>query len=196
VDEIFEYYTKVLAFLQAFDRVKMSVIMPWEIIKWVLLGIVFIFALTAITGAPYVPSLVKEIKLAFTKLYKISAKDLVVDLGSGDGVVLKVASDLGAKGFGVEINPFLVLLTKWRFRKNKDVQIKYGNLFKVDFPAETTVVYLFGDARDIKGMLASIQTQAKRLKRDLYVISNGFEFPGLKPVKNYRTYFLYKISHK
>ena len=174
----------------------MILIMPWEIIKWIVLAIVFIFALTALTGAPYVPSLVKELKSAFTKLYKIGPKDLIVDLGSGDGVVLKVASDMGAKGFGVEINPFLVLLTKWRFRKNKDVKIKMGNLFKVDFPAETTVVYLFGDARDIKGMMNVIKTQAKRLKRDLFVISNGFELPGQKPVKNYRTYFLYKISHK
>ena len=196
MDEIFEYYTKVLAFLQAFARVKMGLIMPWEIIKWIILAIILIFALTALTGAPYVPSLVKELKLAFMKLYKIGPKDLIVDLGSGDGVVLKIASEFGAKGFGVELNPFLVLLTKWRFRRNKDVRIKCGNLFKVDFPAETTVVYVFGDARDIEGMKAAIKKQAERLKRDLFVISNGFEFPGLKPVKNYRTYFLYKISHK
>ena len=170
--------------------------MTWEIVKWVILAIVLIFAFTALTGAPYVPSFVKELKLAFTKLYPLSKKDLVVDLGSGDGVVLKVANDLGAKGFGVELNPFLVLLTKLRFRKKKDVQVKCGNLFKVDFPAETTVVYVFGDARDIKGMLGAIQTQAKRLKRDLFVISNGFEFPDVKPVKKYRTFLLYKISHK
>ena len=111
-------------------------------------------------------------------------------------MVLKVASELGAKGFGVELNPFLVLITKWRFRKNKDVRVVQGNLFKVDFPAETTVVYVFGDARDIEGMKAAIARQAKRLGRDLWVISNGFELPGLESKKKYRSYFLYKIAHK
>ena len=171
-------------------------VMAWEIVKWIVFAVVLIFAVIALTGAPYVPSLVSELRLVFTKLYKLSNKDLVVDLGSGDGVVLKVASDFGAKAFGVELNPFLVLLTKWRLRKRKGVSVKCGNLFKVDFPAETTVVYLFGDGRDIKGMMETIQTQAGKLDHDLYVISHAFELPGLKPVKKHRAYFLYKISHK
>ena len=170
--------------------------MGLEVVKWIVLGVVLIFAVMALTGAPYVPSLVKELRLAFTKLYKLGPKDLVVDLGSGDGVVLKVASEYGAKGFGVELNPFLVLLAKWRLRKNKDIKVKCGNLFKVDFPAETTVVYLFGDARDIEGMKTAIRTQAQKLGRDLWVISNGFELPGYKPAKKYRAYYLYKIAHK
>ena len=170
--------------------------MTWEIVKWILFAVVLLFAVMALTGAPYVPSKLSEIKLAFTKLYKLSAKDLVVDLGSGDGVVLKVASDLGAKAFGVELNPFLVAISRWRLRKKKDVKVKCGNLFKVDCPAETTVVYLFGDGRDIGGMMDVIKGQAKRLGRDLFVISHAFELPDLKPEKKYRAYFLYKISHK
>ncbi len=170
--------------------------MAWEIIKWVLFAIVLIFALMALTGAPYVPSRVAELKLAFTKLYKLSSKDLLVDLGSGDGVVLKVASDFGAKTFGVELNPFLVLLTKWRLRKYKNTKVKCGNLFKVDFPAETTVVYIFGDGRDIQGMIEVVRKQAKKMKRDIYVISHAFDLPEMKPEKKYRAYFLYKISHK
>ncbi len=170
--------------------------MTWEIVKWILFAVVLLFAVMALTGAPYVPSKLSEIKLAFTKLYKLSTKDLVVDLGSGDGVVLKVASDLGAKGFGVELNPFLVAISRWRLRKKKDVKVKCGNLFKVDFPAETTVVYLFGDGRDIGGMMGAIKAQAKKLGHDLFVISHAFELPNLKPEKKYRAYFLYKISHK
>ena len=161
---------------------------------WALFAIILIFALTALTGAPYVPSKTSELRLAFKNLYKLSPKDLLVDLGSGDGVVLKAASDCGARSFGVEINPFLVLLTKIRFARNKKVQIRCGNLFKIDFPAETTVVYVFGDDRDIKGMTSAIQKQANKLGRDLFVISHGFQIPDLKPVKKYRAYFLYKIK--
>lgn len=170
--------------------------MAWEIIKWILFIIVFIFCITAITGAPYVPSRLSELKLAFTKLYKISKKDLIVDLGSGDGIVLKAANDFGAKGFGVEINPFLVLFTKLRFIRNKDIEIHSGNLFKIDFPKDTTVVYIFGDARDIKGMMQAIQRQADKIGHDLFVISHGFEIPDMTPVKKHRAYFLYKSEHK
>ena len=118
----------------------------------------------------------------------------MVDLGSGDGVVLKVANEFGARGFGVELNPFLVLFTKLRFLRNHDIQIKMGNLFKIDFPAKTTVVYIFGDDRDISNMITAVQKQANRIGKDLFVISHGFEIPNKKPVKRYRAYLLYKIT--
>ena len=168
--------------------------MTWEIIKWILLAVVFIFALTALTGAPYVPSKVSELKKAFKNLYPLSKKDLLVDLGSGDGVVLKVANDFGAKGFGVELNPFLVIFTKLRFLRNKDIKVKMGNLFAMDFPEKTTVVYIFGDDRDITKMIDVVQKQANKLGHDLFVISHGFEIPHKKPVKRYRAYLLYKIT--
>ena len=168
--------------------------MSWEIAKWIILAVVFIFALTALTGAPYVPSKVSELRRAFKKLYPLGKKDLLVDLGSGDGVVLKVANEFGARGFGVELNPFLVLFTKLRFMRNKDIQIKMGNLFKINFPARTTVVYIFGDDRDISNMIDAVQKQANRIGKDLYVMSHGFEIPNKKPVKKYRAYLLYKIT--
>lgn len=168
--------------------------MTWEIAKWIILAVVFIFALTALTGAPYVPSKVSELRKAFKKLYPLGKKDLLVDLGSGDGVVLKVANEFGARGFGVELNPFLVLFTKLRFLRNHDIQIKMGNLFKIDFPAKTTVVYIFGDDRDISNMITAVQKQANRIGKDLFVISHGFEIPNKKPAKRYRAYLLYKIT--
>lgn len=164
-----------------------------EILKWVVLAVVLIFALTALTGAPYVPSRVSELRQAFKKLYPLGKEDLLVDLGSGDGIVLKVANEFGARGFGVELNPFLVLATKLRFWRNKDIKIKAGNLFKVDFPAETTVVYIFGDDRDISGMIKAVKKQANKLGKNLFVISHGFEIPGMKPVRKHRAYFLYKV---
>ncbi len=170
--------------------------MNLEVFKWVILAIVFIFALTALTGAPYVPSKVSELRKAFKKLYPLGKKDLLVDLGSGDGVVLKVANEFGARGFGVELNPFLVLFTKLRFLRNHSIRIQMGNLFKIDFPADTTVVYIFGDNRDIIRMIDAVQNQANRLKRDLFVISHGFEIPNKQPAKRYRAYLLYKIAHE
>ena len=169
--------------------------MAWEIVQWIILVIVLVFALTALTGAPYVPSRKKELELIFKNLDKLGKKDTIVDLGAGDGIVLKVAGGFGARGFGIELNPLLVAIAKVRLRKNKNLTMKCGNLFNVSFPKETTVVYLFGDGRDMGKMVEVVQKQSNKLKKDLYLISHGFKVQNEKPIKEYRAYFLYKIKH-
>jgi hypothetical protein len=60
------------------------------------------------SGGPYVPTpqIVVESML---RIANVGAKDFVVDLGSGDGViVLTAASQLKAAGYGVDIDPALV----------------------------------------------------------------------------------------
>jgi SAM-dependent methyltransferase len=158
------------------------------------LAFIFMFLCTVLIGAPYVPSNGKEIENALTKLYKISEKDLLVDLGSGDGVVLKHASQHGAKAFGIEINSFLIWISRWRLRKFPGAKVVLGNIYSTKFPNETTVVYVFGDSRDIKAIVRHINRESKRIGHPLHIISNAFEIPGLKPVKNYRAHFLYKVD--
>ena len=63
--------------------------------------ILLVFLLPGIIGAPYVPSEQKDLERAFTKLYKISKKDYLVDLGAGDGIVLKAAASHGAKAISL-----------------------------------------------------------------------------------------------
>ncbi len=156
--------------------------------------VAFLFLFTVFTGAPYVPSSPNELEEAFTKLYKLSKKDLLIDLGSGDGVVLKVANKHGAKALGVEINPLLALFSRWRFRQNPQIKIACKNFFKMDFPSETTAVYAFGDSRDIKKIAKLIQKQATKIGHPIYLISNAFEVPGLKIQKQHRAHYLYKIT--
>lgn len=156
--------------------------------------IVLVFGFTAFTGAPYVPSLKTEIKKAFTDLYLLSKKDLLIDLGAGDGIVQKIASEFSAKSVGIELNPIIALIAKIRLRKYKNAKVICKNFYKYDFPKETTVVYVFGDSRDIKKITKKIESESKRLKKPLHVISNGFELPGYKVVKTVSAYKLYKIN--
>ena len=170
--------------------------MPWEILKWIGIVLVLVFGGTALTGAPFVPSRRKELDIIFKKLYKLNKNDLLVDLGSGDGKVLKVASDFGARALGIELNPFLVLFSKVRFISNPRIKIKMNDFFRSNLPAETTVVYVFGDGRDMKRIAKKVEEQAQKLKRPLFLISHAFEVPGYKPEKTCRAYFLYKIEPK
>lgn len=167
--------------------------MAFEIAKWIVVGLIIFLGFTAFTGAPFVPSMKKEIREAFKKLYPLKKKDFLVDLGSGDGRVLLIANEFGAKGLGIELNPLLAFISKIRLRKVKGTSIKIGNLFDVDFPKETTVVYLFGDSRDIMRFVVHIENQATKLNKKLYLISNAFMIPGLEPINKHRSYFLYEI---
>ena len=158
----------------------------------ILIIIVLIFSITALTGAPYVPSKKQELNEVFKKLYKLKVGDLLVDFGSGDGKVLRVAESFGAKAVGVEINPILVLLSRMRGQK-----VFLKDMFHFRFPKETTVVYLFGDSRDMKRIIRYLRNESKRLGKPLYLISLAFQADGLEGVKFIRKhdpYFLYKIT--
>ena len=164
------------------------------ILGWIVCGLFFLFALFAFTGAPYVPTLRSEAEKVFKKLYRLGRKGLVVDLGSGDGTVLVAAVKCGAKVYGIELNPILVLISRFRLRKFKHARVDLGNIFNCKFPAETTVVYLFGEDRDIMKFAKKIRDESARLKKPLFVISQGFEIPGLVAQKTERAFFLYKID--
>lgn len=63
------------------------------------------------TGGPYVPT-PQVVVDEMLRMARVGAHDFVVDLGSGDGIiVLTAAQKLKARGFGVDIDPELVKLS-------------------------------------------------------------------------------------
>jgi hypothetical protein len=60
---------------------------------------------------PYVPT-PQNVVDTMLEIAKVGPKDFVVDLGSGDGrIVITAATQFGARGFGVDIDPRLVKLS-------------------------------------------------------------------------------------
>ena len=166
-----------------------------QAIIFIIMAIVIIFGITVFFGAPYVPSLSSELTKMFKKLYPLSKKDLLIDMGSGDGTVLKVAARFGAQAIGIELHPVLSFLSRIRLRKlESKTKVVCHNYLDFPFPPETTVVYTFSDSKDINKIYQKIESEAKRLNKDLYFISNGFEVPGKKYEKIYSSFYLYKIS--
>lgn len=156
--------------------------------------IVGVFLVTGLTGAPYVPTLRDKLPKAFSELYEMSEKDLLIDLGSGDGGILEEANKTGAKCLGIEINPILALMANWRFRKNRKIRIKCRNFYTFQFPAETTVIYAFAESLHIRSIYRKIQAEANRLDKTLYFISNAFDVPEVKEEKKVGAFYLYKIE--
>lgn len=123
-----------------------------------------------------------RIARAMCKLAKVSKKDVVYDLGSGDGTALLIAASMyGAKGVGIEIDPLraYVSMTRLRIEKVEDrIRILQKNFFDVDISDATVIfVYLVPKAlRRLKPKFAS------ELKPGTRIVSFRYQIPYL-PLK-------------
>ncbi len=160
---------------------------------WLFFGLIIGVGYTVFFGAPYVPSRRRQLAEALDKLGHLTDIDHVLDLGSGDGIVLRTVSARGARATGFEIHPLLVVVAKLLSLGDTKVEVKLASIWHRPFPDDVTLVYVFGDSRDIKKLVARIENEALRLKRPLRVISYGFELPGYGSIQRTKTHFLYKI---
>ncbi len=73
---------------------------------------------------------------------KVTPKDIVYDLGAGDGKIAIAAAKLGASAVGIEYNPDLVKLAQCYVEAEGlagKVKIIHGDIFKEDFSKATVV---------------------------------------------------------
>lgn len=162
---------------------------------WVALAGFFIvlFGFVVFRGAPYVPSQKKYVRAIFNELYPLSKKDVLVDVGSGDGVVLRLASERGARAVGYELNPLLVIIARFLSRRDNRVKVYLADFWVTSLPAETTVVYGFMVTRDMKKIVKKMQEEANQLQRELAFITYGNQIRGRVPEATQSAYYLYRF---
>ena len=76
---------------------------------------------------------------------KVTANDIVYDLGSGDGRTVITAAKRGAKAFGVEFNPDMVELSRTSAKKegvSDRATFIHGDIFATDF-SQANVITLY-----------------------------------------------------
>ena len=154
---------------------------------------------------PYIPSEPIVIR-KMLEVAEVNEKDIIYDLGAGDGRVLIIAvNDFNVKkAVGIEINDDRIKEAIENIEKNgvsDRASIIRGNFFELDI-SEATVVTLF--------LLTEVNEMLKpkferELKPGTRVVSHEFEIPGWKPKKvekiidekgrRHRIY-LYEISRK
>lgn len=157
----------------------------------IIVGILFIFfGLVVLFGAPYVPSQKKYAIQAFEH-FGIKKTDTLVDLGSGDGVILRIASRFGAKAVGYEINPILVFISKFLSVGDERVSVRLQSFWSVMLPDDVTIVYAFAVSRDGRKLTKLLQREANRLQRPLKLLCLGSPLKGIKIDETAEPYHLY-----
>ncbi len=135
-----------------------------------------------IGGAEWEPASMRIVK-KMLKMAKAGKKDIIYDLGCGDGrFVLSAMRDFHAKkAVGVEIDPLRVLISKFRTRKFKNAKIIWGNIARQDYN-DASVITCFLRANTN----SSIQKKLSKLKKGTRIASYIWKFKGWKPAKEYK----------
>lgn len=164
-----------------------------------MLGLFIFFAasifISSFWGAPWIISSKNTIRKMLS-IGDLAPGETVVDLGSGDGRILIVAAtEFGAKGIGIEIDPLRCLISNLfivRRGLTKKIKIRWGNIFTADFSdADLVTLYL---TRETNQRLRD--SSLDKLNPGTRVVSNGFTIPGWKASKidNQNLIFMYVIG--
>ena len=151
------------------------------------------FLIIVFWGAPYVPTLQRDIRDAL-QLRTLTTQDVFVDLGCGDGVLLRKTSPLVKKSIGYELNPWMYGVSKLLCAKYKNIDVQYANIWKVTLPKETTVVYVFFAERYMKRLEATLQRHVDKHNTNIDVISLGFKFSQRKEMVTQGALYLYRFA--
>ena len=107
-----------------------------------ILVLILTFGGVILRGAPYLPTLNAQAKAALD-LLNLKPGQTLLELGSGDGKVLLAAAQAGLNVVGVELNPFLVIVSWLRTRRyRKQVRIIWGDFWRGDWP-EADAIFTF-----------------------------------------------------
>lgn len=150
--------------------------------------IIFCFSFVLLFGAPYLPTLKKQ-KLLALQMLDLKPSQLLLELGCGDGGLLKRAAKMGICGVGYELNPIMFLIAKCNtFRVRHMVKIEFGNFWNKKWP-EVDGIYVFLLQKYMYRLdKIIIQSKMKNVK----VVSYAFKIPGKKIAQKKAALYLYR----
>jgi len=129
---------------------------------------------------PYVPTPQVVVK-RMLELAKVKPGETVIDLGSGDGrIMIMAAQEYGARGFGVEIDPYLVQSSNEEAKRvgvADRVKFLKQDLFATDFhQADVLTLYLLPDVN-----MALRPKILAELKAGTRVVSHDYDMGVWRP---------------
>ena len=142
----------------------------WWILNIVLLLIIILLCLLLSMfwppDSPWAPwwRTNRDVARAMCRLAKVRKKDIVYDLGCGDGTALNIAAnEFGARGVGIEIDPLRYLFSKIRFKINgidKKVRIIKNNFHNVNI-SSASVIFVYLVPRALERLMPKFLKESK-----------------------------------
>lgn len=141
-------------------------------------------------SVPYVPSSMKTVR-HMVEVSRVQPGETVLDIGSGDGRIVIEFAKKGAISHGYEINPLLVLISRWAI-KLKGLEgkafIHYKSLYEANF-GEFNIVSSYC----LPKTMSDIETRLfEELPLGARVVSNTFKFKQWKSSRKDGNVYLYE----
>lgn len=113
-----------------------------------------------------------ELVKAMLDLAKVTSKDYLIDLGSGDGRIVIAAAKRGARAVGIEFNPDMVQLSNRNAEKagvSDKASFKNGDIFEADL-SEATVISMYL----LPSLNMKLRPKLLDLKPGTRIVTNSF----------------------
>ena len=142
----------------------------------------------------------QEVVDAMLKLAKVSASDVVYDLGSGDGrIPITAAKTYGARGVGIDIDPQRIKEATANLKEagvGDKVRFLNQDLFTTNISEATVVTLYLLPSLNLK-VLPKLNSE---LKPGTRIVSHAFDMGDIKPQQtqnvNGRTIYLWTVPIK
>jgi 16S rRNA A1518/A1519 N6-dimethyltransferase RsmA/KsgA/DIM1 with predicted DNA glycosylase/AP lyase activity len=143
--------------------------------------------ISSLYGAPYVPTK-NKLALEILKEVRFKKHGLFIELGSGDGRIVRTAiKNYPIKGIAVDINGLLIIWSKFLAKLDKTyskITFLNKNILKVDL-TKADYIYLFLFPALINKLIKNFDRQ---LKKGTVIISHGF------PIEEYKNKLVKKVD--
>jgi len=159
---------------------------------------------------PYVPATDVQLANVMSTLGRWSDKTnsqssrTLLDIGSGDGRIVLAAANAGYQATGVELNPWLVLYSRWNALRNRRTLSANGgsakfvraDLWKHSLSKYDRVV-VFG----VEQMMPELRRKmAAEMRNDALIVACRFQLPGWTPMteigSGVDTVWAYTVQHQ
>jgi SAM-dependent methyltransferase len=171
--------------MEVFDIIFRSVV-----VIGIIIFILFTFVIAY--GAPFLPTLKKNVKPAI-KLIDLKPGQTLLELGSGDGRVLIAAAQADLNVIGYELNPILFVISWIRTRKyKKQIKIVLGNYWNKKWP-DADGIFVFLLDRYMEKLNTRI---TQRYKKPIKLVSFAFKIQSRQEDREKQGLFLYKYNTK
>ena len=168
----------------------------WQLLRFiyfgVLVGVLYLLVRPVVRGAIFFPTKNERVKVVL-EMADVGPGQKIADIGSGDGRILIAFARKGIEAHGYEINPLLVLRSRWaicRAHLGNRAFVHWKDFWKISLSGFDAVI-IYGMPRILKDFEDKVE---KEVVAGTKVISIIYKFPKRNAVAVKDKIYAYRIG--